>query len=96
MAPGQDVEFDCTAVGVPPPVPVWSRSGSSSLPTGAVTVTGSASNTASLHLFSVSSNDAGTYVCSAGNIHGLMTAQTSLTVLGESCLALLSQLAASN
>ena len=67
----------CEAIGPPEPTYSWSRVGSAQLPLGVVN-TGT-----TLHLFSVSSDDAGTYQCTAGSSRGTIDSQATLTVLGK-------------
>ena len=70
--PGSDVVFNCIVEGFPSPSVSWSRLGASL----------TAGN--SLHLFGVSSSDAGSYTCSAVNNRGSRTGQVILNVLGIS------------
>ena len=75
--PGRDVVLQCDVSGFPPPTSIlWSRI-AQPLPSTSV------STDSSLHLFSVSSGDAGTYECTASNGVGTASAQQVLTVLGE-------------
>ena len=71
---GQDVTFQCEAVGPPTPSYTWTRVGqmlqSSAVDTGTT-----------LNLFSVSTDDAGIYQCTAGSSRGTINAQATLTVL---------------
>ena len=71
---GQDVTFQCEAVGPPAPSYTWTRIGrtlqSSAVDTGTT-----------LNLFSVSTDDAGVYQCTAGSSRGTINAQATLTVL---------------
>ena len=74
VSSGQDVTFRCEAVGPPAPTYTWTRVGrtlqSSAVDTGIT-----------LNLFSVSSDDAGVYQCTAGSSRGTINAQATLTVL---------------
>ena len=73
---GQDITFQCEAVGPPNPGYSWNRI-NGVLPVSSV-VSGSM-----LHLFSVTSSDSGTYQCTASNSHGSNSAAAVLTVQGE-------------
>ena len=70
----QDITFQCEAIGPPAPSYTWTRVGrtlqSSAVDTGTT-----------LNLFSVSTDDAGVYQCTAGSSRGTINAQATLTVL---------------
>ena len=74
VSSGQDVTFQCEAIGPPAPSYTWARVGqtlqSSAVDTGTT-----------LNLFSVSTDDAGVYQCTAGSSRGTINAQATLTVL---------------
>ena len=74
VSSGQDVTFRCEAIGPPAPSHTWTRVGrtlqSSAVDTGTT-----------LNLFSVSTDDAGVYQCTAGSSRGTVNAQATLTVL---------------
>ena len=74
---GQDVMFQCVAVGPPEPSYTWNRLGGEGLPSGAIV----SSDATQLHLFSVAIEDEGTYQCTASNVYGTITGQGSLTLL---------------
>ena len=82
VSSGRDVTFRCEAVGPPTPSYTWTRAGRT-LPSSAVN-TGT-----TLNLFSVSTDDAGVYQCTAGSSRGTVNAQATLTVLCKSPLSLL-------
>ena len=76
---GQDVEFQCVAIGPPEPDLVWSRK-EGGLPNGAVV----SSDSTRLLLFSVTDEDVGAYTCTASNRLGSISVQATLSVSGKS------------
>ena len=75
--PGRDVVLECEVSGSPEGTLVWTRVDGGPLPASSVAVG------TSLHLFSVSSGDAGGYMCTVTNTFGAVSGQLDLTVLGK-------------
>lgn len=70
--------FNCFTNGKPSPKITWSRT-NASLPVGRHVV----HSNGSLSIKKVISKDGGKYACTATNAHGMVQAQTSLTVQGQ-------------
>ena len=74
---GQEVLFTCRASGNPTPVYEWTRGDGKAIQEEATV------SALGLHLFTVSSNDTGSYNCTATNLLGESSAAANLFVTGE-------------
>ncbi len=75
--PDRDITLSCAAQGSPMPTYSWSRL-NGAIPSDAL----SSATSGDLRLFTVTSDSAGMYVCTATNSFGSATSMTTLDVLG--------------